>query len=74
MCSVTLSHHVEYPVRRMMIVSIMDATRAVQLRQVAAVRENVQETILNLADQQEVSAVSLRGDSHIVVSGVRCTF
>ena len=53
-----LSHHVECPVRRMMIVSIMVGTRVVLLCQVAAVWENVSEAILNLTEQQKVSALS----------------
>lgn len=51
------SHHVECPVRRMMIVSIMVGTCVVQLCQVAAVWENVSEAILNLTEQQKVSAL-----------------
>ena len=41
-----------------MIVSTMVGTRVVQLCQVAAVWENVLEAILNLTEQQKVSALS----------------
>lgn len=53
-----LSHHVECPVRRMMIVSIMVGTCVVLLCQVAAVWENVLEAILNPTEPQKVSALS----------------